>query len=447
MQAAPESPEVFNADISIERYGDLYLASRPQVGALSVLDAAELIALHLFLHDPNNRNGIQSFFQSLGCGEESARNTELFVNDRIRDGWSRSCPPENSPQALQSIYFTVTRECDLACPYCYQGLRNRVKKEMSPQNASIALGKIAAFNPDCRIVVTGGEPFQHARIFEILDSVEERDLEFLLLSNGSQITDEVARDLSSYRHLIGIQLSLDGITEKTHAITRTRQNFAKVLAAIDNVVRYEIPFALAPTIHEENAHEIYEIAALAIRKGGWVSPNNLRVFPHDENKNTLTLRSETLHKVVTELSQRLTQEFGVELLNKRRENMERATGCSATEPNANFICGAGRSLLDIDWNGEVYPCHLLKDRRLVLGNVFAQSFDEIFKSVEDKGIRVPAHEIPKCGSCAFSSKCGGGCRAGAYFAYNSLAREDNLCEIHYSANLRRALTLHPNHGL
>jgi len=113
--------------------------------------------------------------------------------------------------------------------------------------------------------------------------------------------------------------------------------------------------------------------------------------------------------------------------------------CSITQPNSTFICGMAHALMDIDWNGDVYPCHLSKGPDLRIGNIFQEDFDAIFRRVEAKGIRVKSHEIEKCSGCKFTSTCAGGCRAGAWFTYGTLEHADDSCDVHYDAYLHRLL--------
>jgi len=51
------------------------------------------------------------------------------------------------------------------------------------------------------------------------------------------------------------------------------------LKGIHNLIRYEVPFAIAPTIHEGNLHEINDIVRFAYGNGGFFASNHLRKFP------------------------------------------------------------------------------------------------------------------------------------------------------------------------
>ncbi len=445
--AIPEPSEVIERDgVIIERFEDVYVLSKPPVGALSSVRARGLVAFELFyaLRDDEGRarEAVQrlyhEFFDDDAPGAE-AEATKL-CDKLVRDGWLRTELPHPEHEPLHSIYFTVTRRCDLACPYCYQGLANRWHTHMPVDKACMALDKIKAVNPGSKIIVTGGEPFSHPDIFEILEEIDRRDLTFLILTNGTHIDQEAAARLKKMRNFLHVQLSIDGMTEETHSQTRGVGHLEKVMRALQSIFAHDVPFVLAPTMHNGNLHELYDVAALAISNGGWCSPNNLREFPHEGlNFEKVQLSNVGCLEALTDCNRRLLEEFGLELMTDLAAQYKGPSVCSVNEPNANFICGMGHSLMDLDWNGTVYPCHLTKSDELILGNLFEDDFDDIFRRVKERKIRVESSDIEKCSGCKFVSTCGGGCRAGAFFAYGSVDREDGLCSLNYRSNLRRIL--------
>lgn len=431
--------------VQIEQHDDVCIVSKPSVGALSVLNNEELVVFHLYQENLAEldaaHDSIGLFLTQLGYKNEEVRlTTETYLSRFERDGWLRSSPPANDSKPLTSIYFTVTRACDLACPYCYQGLSNRNGTEMLVAEAEIALDRIKAVNPDCLVVVTGGEPFNHSSIFEILDHVEARGFRFSILSNGTYIDEEKAERLHAYQGLQSIQLSIDGITESTHAMTRGKGHLEKVMRAFDSLVRHGLPFSVAPTMHNGNLHELYDIAVLTMKNGGWFTPNNLRQFPHKGlDFSLIRLSNDKCLDTLRDINRRLIGTFGFEYIAKIKAKHSAPDVCSETIPNSRFICGMAHSLMDLDWNGDLYPCHLTKDKSLILGNLFKEDFDIVFGRIMDRKIRVRSHEIPKCSGCHFVSTCGGGCRAGAWFGNGSLAREDDLCDLNYESSLRQVL--------
>lgn len=438
---APDPPKRGLDGVHIEKHGDAYVVSKPSVGALSALNARDFVAFHLFLAAPDDDEALARYYRQIGLPDGEASRRAAHLRERLeREGWRRTELPTPEMTPLASVYLTVTRYCDLGCPYCYQGLADRVNTEMSVEKADLVLERIKRVNPNCHVVVSGGEPFSHSRIFDILELLDQKELSFVILSNGTFVDDECASRLQRLRYFRQIQLSLDGMTPEVHDATRGKGHFEKAMAGIRSVMEHGIPFILAPTMHEGNLHELPAIAELAIANGGWISPNQLKEFPHAGlDYRRVSLSNASLSEGLRRLNDHLVEKFGLDVIAERSQRYKGAEVCSVTAPNSTFICGMAHSLMDVNWNGDVYPCHLTKDDQLILGNVFEEDFDRIFQRVEEKGIRVHSHEIEQCSSCKFISTCGGGCRAGAWFTYGTLQHHDEHCDANYASNLKKLL--------
>lgn len=431
--------------LRIEKHGDVFVASDPRTGALSALSAGEVVALHVYypfrLDPPHARQSTTAFLEQIG---RSSADAARFVEQLEHEGWSRAEAPQPAEEPLVALYFTVTRRCNLSCPYCYQGLAARRDTHMSVADAATFLERVRSVNPGCQINITGGEPFTHPYILDILRLTSASGLPFVVLSNGTSIDDRAIAALGELSGLRYLQLSIDGASERTHELTRGKGSFAKVMRTFEKVVRAGLPFVLAPTIHSRNIEELEQLALLAVENGGWCAPNNLRVFPHEGlSFDRVELTPDQCLSAIRAMNAAMLARFGIERLLPLAEKYRSPQTCATTVPNANYRCGVGYSLLDLDWNGDVYPCHLAKSPELILGNLHDTDFEAIFERAAERGMRTPSHQIPKCSQCTFVAACGGGCRAAAWFAYGSMSREDDQCELHYRSALERLLATRP----
>jgi radical SAM protein with 4Fe4S-binding SPASM domain len=429
--------------INVEQYDDTFVVYKPSIGALSAMDETDYVSFNVFMAADGDRDALARYLVQMGQSERSAAANAARLSEKFTlDGWTRTELPKTEDAPLLSVYFTVTRYCDLTCPYCYQGLNNRANTEMTLDQVRLTLGRIKDVNPDCQICVTGGEPFSHPQIHEILDIIDDHGFPIVILSNGTFIDDVAAAHLKRLKRFRYIQISLDGITEETHALTRGKDHFPKAMAAIHSIIDQGLPFKLAPTLHNGNMQDLPAIADLAISHGGWVSPNQLKELPHPGlNYTNVAMSSDGLIQALRTVNEHLVKKFGMQRFMELSLQYAKHDPevCSVASPNSKFICGMGHSLLDIDWNGDVYPCHLNKGPELLIGNIFQEDFAAIFQRVADRGLRVMSNEIEKCSGCKFVSNCSGGCRAGAYFNYGTLEHEDELCDINYASHLRRLL--------
>lgn len=426
-------------DLVIEPVEECFVVANPRVGALSLLDEADLLALTSFVLRPG-RATLEEFFEQMGVELSQARKSADRLFQRFRDdGWLRSEPPEPAREILNSVYFTVTRECNLACPYCYAGLKDRGGKRMPPDKAGRLLDMIREENPRCHIVLTGGEPFSHPHFFDILDRTRQRGFQVSILTNGALVDDRAAAGLARYTNLKIVQVSVDGMSGRVHATTRGESHKA-AWEGVRRLIDHGVPFAVSPTLHEKNLDQAWDMAAFAVGHGGFFGPNHLKILPQ-RSPHDLRLSNESLTRVLAEVTLRLLEEYGEKgFALMSPPPLERSDGDKASRTLT--VCGVGRHVVDIDWNGDVYPCNIMRWEEFALGNLFHDGFETIFKRVAELGVRVRSYDIPKCSACVFVGVCAGGCRAGSYLKHGSFEHEDYLCSSLYDMNLLGLLLRH-----
>ena len=426
-------------ELRIEPLDGFLMAANPRVGALSILEEEELLVLAAFLLRPE-RGGLVEFFQKMSVAPEEAmaRGDRLFERFQ-EDGWLRSAPPCEDGESLNAVYFTVTRECNLACPYCYAGLEDRTGTWMPVEKASKILDMVREVNPRCTIAITGGEPLTHPQFFEILGETRKKGFEIALLTNGTLLDGTVASRLAGYDNLKHVQVSLDGITEASHSMTRGK-NMESVLDSIRHLASCNIPFSIAPTLHEQNLHEAPDLASFAVRNGGYFTPNHLIVLPGRAHHG-LTLSNDALSGAIARIGLQLLDEFGEDGFDKMTPPFLKHLGGQAPY-SSQGVCGVARNIVDINWNGEVYPCNILKRDELILGNLFIEGFEAIFRRAEALKIRTRACRIPQCSQCIFVAACAGGCRAGSYIASGAFDQPDCFCSCRYRMQKHALLLNH-----
>ena len=93
-------------------------------------------------------------------------------------------------------------------------------------------------------------------------------------------------------------------------------------------------------------------------------------------------------------------------------------------------CGAGVRTLSVAADGTVYPCHMLHDRRLAMGNAFSDDAEKIMGGeVARQFAELDARKFDRCDACSRRPMCGGGCRARALMSTGSLAGCDPYCAL------------------
>jgi len=156
--------------------------------------------------------------------------------------------------SLRYLELQITDRCNLQCRHCYIGegfhqdlSKNRIQKVFEEFEEIQGL----------RLLLSGGEPLLHSHFWEINDLLRNYSFRTVLLSNGTLVTQAVAKRL----HVHEVQISLDGMKEG-HESLRGRGTFEKTLKAIDYLQEANIRVSVATMIHRKNLTEFDQLASL-----------------------------------------------------------------------------------------------------------------------------------------------------------------------------------------
>lgn len=309
------------------------------------------------------------------------------------------------------ISWNLTFKCNLRCAHCYIDATERERKEeLSTYEGKILIDQIAEVSRPI-LVLSGGEPLLRRDIFELARYATEKGLRVALGTNGTLITDYVARHLKS-SGVLKVAVSLDScVPEKHDEFRGVKGSWKQAVKGIEACRRNGIDVQINTTITQQNYDEIDDIIGLAEKLG----VNDFHIFflvPTGRGRkieDVLPVMYEKMIKDILEKSvkyrlnikptcapqfMRIAEQLGLEL------KMRWSRGCIA-----------GVSYCRIYPTGEVTPCPYLP---INLGNIREKSFRDIwFNSKVFRTLRDFNNLKGKCGICEFREICGG-CRARAY---------------------------------
>lgn len=156
--------------------------------------------------------------------------------------------------SLRYLELLITDRCNLRCRHCYIGEGGR--RDLSLENVLRVLKEFEEIQ-GLRLLLSGGEPLLHPDFWAINEVLRNFSFRSVMLSNGTLITEEIARTLKVHE----VQLSLDGMREG-HESVRGEGTFEKVLRSIDLLQEANIRVSIATMIHRKNLREFEELAAL-----------------------------------------------------------------------------------------------------------------------------------------------------------------------------------------
>jgi len=278
--------------------------------------------------------------------------------------------PDPSPiPSLRYLEVLLTGRCNLKCRHCYIG--DCLHRDLSVEQ----IRRIAKEFEDIqglRLLLSGGEPLLHHHFWEINEILRARAFRAVLISNGTLITEEVAKKL----HVHEVQISLDGMREG-HESLRGKGTFERVLRAIDFLHEADIQVSVATMIHRGNLGEFDQLASL--------------------------------------LQARHIREWNVDvpcIEGRLRENQEFWVEPSEAGPFLNYGYGGGFHGSENNSCCGAHLCAILPDGRVTKCGLFSQ---ERVGTI-DEGLRTCWQRIPRISlsqlncTCSEIELCRGGCR-------------------------------------
>lgn len=199
----------------------------------------------------------------------------------------------------------ITERCNLNCPTCYAG--------SSPVLTGVAPVESVLANVDRRLLleggrldvlmISGGEPTLHPRLYPLIEQLLERDIVRVILNtNGILVArdDELLDFLARHRSRLEVYLQFDGFEEATYRFHRGADLRRLKQTAVERLVAAGVFTTLTMTAAQGvNDHEIGAVVRFAVETpfiGGvaiqpvFGSGRSERVDPLDRLTNTGVLR-------------------------------------------------------------------------------------------------------------------------------------------------------------
>jgi len=133
---------------------------------------------------------------------------------------------------LNKVYIEPTNQCNLTCRTCIRNIWHEQMGHMSMSAFDHIITGLRAFNPPPTVVFGGfGEPLYHPHIIDMIKKVKATGAAVELITNGTLLTEQVARALLS-TELDVLWLSLDGASPESYADVRLGAMLPEVLANV-----------------------------------------------------------------------------------------------------------------------------------------------------------------------------------------------------------------------
>ncbi|MBZ9570979.1 radical SAM protein [Methanobrevibacter sp. TMH8] len=358
------------------------------------------------------------------------------------------------PGAPFQIVWNITNACNLRCVHCYEGASVKRKDELSKDqiiNSLEVMGEVGVTS----IAFSGGEPTIHPNILDFINSAQDNGMFPAIATNGYTLKDKEKASKFVDNGLEFVQISLDGLNPETHdSFRKVNGAWDRAVQSIENFVDMGIFVEVATTVTEHNVDEIPEMIDFLkdigidwfmlynfIPTGNGAEILDLDLSPQ-ERENLLVNAYSKNSDDMQILSTAPQYASVVDNINSNNNNIDDDSNIIPTHfynaeysnpmiaQLADFIggCGAGRFYMNIEPNGDMFPCVFFPhDDDVKLGNIITDDFEYLWannntlKQLRNKEI-LKGH----CGVCDSHNICGG-CRARAYNYFGDILAPDPGC--------------------
>ncbi|HPG40611.1 MAG TPA: SPASM domain-containing protein [bacterium] len=321
----------------------------------------------------------------------------------------RECCFKTVPENGRKLVWEITHKCTFGCSYCFQ-----TKKRMGnplrilhPADFRKVILKMEGLRIQ-DVLLTGGELYWvRESLPDVCDTLRSANISFSISTNYIHDIDFVESLLELHPRALNISIDPQS-TETREKVVRQLECVKRILHRCDEE---NIPVKVTGVV----------TSASLINIGTYLSDLSLLVkehpsfsslyftYPHDIGyiKSGVRAKEAAIRKSLLDLDVPLELNSVIRFVNFYRFNAPLQ------------LCPAGTSIVHIEPNGDVYPCHLfanLPKDTFLMGNILNDHITDIDKRLSDFGSRtkdaIEEYKLTNdCNSCRVKQKCGGGCLA------------------------------------
>ncbi|MCB0743230.1 MAG: 4Fe-4S cluster-binding domain-containing protein, partial [Ignavibacteriae bacterium] len=338
-----------------------------------------------------------------------------------------SIPDRGESEPLTNISLNVAQVCNLSCVYCYAvdgeyGLKGKMRHPIAKKSVDFLIEE-SKNAKNISITFFGGEPLLNIPVLKetveyALKKAEENNkrISFSITTNGTKFDKDINAFLN--KHKFSVTVSFDGDRETQDANRPFRGgkgSFDKTLPKIQEFLKSRNGNATARATVTNHTTDLKHLKNELKRYGFKRAAATVATVSEYANKErgvkSINIHDEEMQKIFE------SEDFeALNILNaiKERKNISEFSNSKIfsflfqlkKKNKKTSFCGAGRKMVGISINGDVYPCHrFVGEAKFKLGNI--SDFDsDTRKKYSDSYTQ----KHPVCSKCWAKYHCGGaGC--------------------------------------
>jgi MoaA/NifB/PqqE/SkfB family radical SAM enzyme len=319
--------------------------------------------------------------------------------------------PRQKLRLPHNCYIILTSKCNLRCLHCYgnYGVSTPPKELTGKQWGKVF--KQLADKGVFYLNISGGEPTCHPDFNEIIESLIENRLYFMLTTNGLCSISTLNTILKAKDYLLGINISLDGPDYISHGFIRKGLNgkssesmFQKTLASIKFLVKNKVRTSISTCIHKENVKIMNKMADLiiSIRPSNW-SLSTISISGRAQVNSSIFASESNLSLTFWKKLRRKCERNDISVDFVDMPSIEK----SQKNKRIYYKCPAARWFCEINSDGITTPCPLTRvnppSKEIKFENILTKSIIEIWNGNAFNEFR--SYQTRGCEGCNVKNKC------------------------------------------
>lgn len=312
--------------------------------------------------------------------------------------------------------WELTLRCDLACKHCGSRAGRARPDELSLAEALRLVAELSDLGI-LEVTLIGGEAYLYPGWLEVVAAIVGRGMVCTMTSGGRGI-DQALAEQAAAAGLHSVSLSVDGLGDTHDALRASHGAYAQVLRAYQALRSAGLSVAMNSHVNRQNQHQLEQLFDLAVEQGchGWqvfltvpmgraADTPDLILQPHD--LLTLMPRITALHQKGQAVGLRILPGNNIGYFGPSERRLR-----GQLRPAAASSCGAGRSVIGIEANGDIKGCPSLFTRDWVGGNVREYPLRAIWER-SDRLRYFSQRTVDDlwgyCRTCYYAEQCKAGC--------------------------------------
>lgn len=305
-------------------------------------------------------------------------------------------------RSLNHVQIELTPLCNFSCPFCYA---RKTKKELEEKGERVLrfedwkpiIGELADMNV-FEIAFSGGECTLHPDFEKIYRYTYEKGLDIALITNGSNITDEILQMFCELPPR-SISVTMYGSTpEKYQTVCGNAKFYNQVVENIKKLNDKNINILLQTTVNKENLEDLEAIGKFADSLGlpyqYNMELNNFRRCDGD-----IIVKNEANRKNFSEISGIVYQNSN-STTNNDSDEKNKYTPKIRPIVEKGMPCAAGRCSCVFNYKGEMQLCVTFDAKRIdTKGRKISDCWQELIEYADN----VPC--LVECQNCIHKLHC------------------------------------------